>query len=183
MNSSEQNSSQKKKILIMGLDQAGKTCIVKCLQGIKNLSSFSMTKPTMDFNRINFNALGSEFIILDFGGQEAYREKHLKKFNSYIENTDKFIYVIDIQDADRYPLAIDFLKEIIKLIPSKHKLLIEFSVFLHKYDSDWDILNDETIEQNIKKLIEQIKEIFSTNFNYNIHKTSIYTVFEKSSIF
>ena len=178
-----ENLSQKKKILIMGLDQAGKTCITKCLQGVKNLSAFDITKPTMGLNKTSFHALGSEFIILDFGGQEAYREKHLENFSGYIENTDKFIFVMDIQDVIRYPLAINYLKKIISLIPDDLKLLIEFSVFLHKYDSDWDMLNDKTSELNIKKLIEKLKDIFPADLNYSIHKTSIYTVFEKSSIF
>jgi len=182
MKNTIENTPQKKKILIMGLDQAGKTCITKCLQGVKNLSAFDLTKPTMGLNKINFHALGSEFIIFDFGGQEAYRDKYLENFNRHIENTDKIIYVIDIQDKKRYLLAIDYLKKIVDLIPNNQKLSIEFSVFLHKYDSDWELLNDEIIEMNISKLIEQIKETFLRDFNYNIHKTSIYTVFEKTSI-
>ncbi len=166
----------------MGLDQAGKTCIAKCLQGIKHLTAFTITKPTMGFNRITFHALGSEFIILDFSGQELYRDHHLKNFDRYVKDANKFIYVIDIQDIDRYQLALDYLKNIINRLPMKEKAAIDFSIFLHKYDIEWDNSSNKTGEATIKELIKHVKEIVPSNISYTIHKTSIYTVFEKSFI-
>ncbi|MFX1276203.1 MAG: ADP-ribosylation factor-like protein [Promethearchaeota archaeon] len=176
------NTSAKKKILIMGLDQAGKTCIVQSLQGIKNLTAFTSSKPTKVYNTISFHALGSEYVILDFGGQEAYRDDHLEKFDSYIRDTNKFIYVIDVQDEKRYKLAVSYLKKIINSLPVDNENVIEFSVFLHKFDPDLEQLSKNINKQTLKELLEKIKGLFPPNLSYSIHKTSIYTVFEKTSL-
>ena len=95
------NSTTAKKIVLMGLDNSGKTSIVLCLKGVKNLSSFSTIKPTRGFEINKFNSLGSEFRIWDFGGQEIFREDYLKNFKNHIKGANKLIYVIDIQDRDR----------------------------------------------------------------------------------
>jgi len=175
------NSKITKKIVIMGLDNSGKSSIVLCLKGVKNLTSFSAIKPTRGFEINKFNTMGSDFNIWDFGGQEKFREDYVKNFKDQIKGTSKLIYVLDIQDQDRYDLALQYLAKIIALL-QKNKLNPDFSLFLHKYDPGMELINREINEDLIQALIKQIEEIIPQNFAHQIYKTTIYTVFQKSAI-
>ena len=175
------NSKITKKIVIMGLDNSGKSSIVLCLKGVKNLTSFSAIKPTRGFEINKFNTMGSDFNIWDFGGQEKFREDYVKNFKNHIKGTSKLIYVVDIQDRDRYDLSLQYLVKIITLL-QENKLNPDFSLFLHKFDPDIELINKEINEELIQTLIKQIKDIIPQNFAHQIYTTSIYTVFQKSAI-
>ncbi len=177
----ENNSKNAKKIVIMGLDNSGKTSIVMCLKGVKNLSSFNAISPTRGFETISFSALNSEFNIWDFGGQQKLREEYLKNFNDHIKGASKLIYVIDIQDEKRYDTALEYLAEIIKLL-RKTKITLDFSLFLHKFDPDLELLKKEIKEEVIQSLIKKIDDIIAPDFPFQIYKTSIYTVFQKLAV-
>ncbi len=171
-----------KKILIMGLDNSGKTSILLCLRGIKNLLSFYSIKPTKGADVVSFKISNSNYNIWDFGGQEAFREEYLENFNQYIIGTSKIIYVIDIQDIERYNLALNYMEEVIKLLQEDDRS-VDFSIFLHKFDPDLEQYNKNVNENSVKEFINLMKERVPPNFNYSIHKTSIYTIFEKSRLF
>ena len=175
------NSKITKKIVIMGLDNSGKSSIVLCLKGVKNLTSFSAIKPTRGFEINKFKTLGSNFNIWDFGGQEIFREDYVKNFKDHIKGTSKLIYVLDIQDRVRYDLSLQYLTKIITLL-QENKLNPDFSLFLHKFDPDIEVINREINDELIQNLIKQIKDIIPQNFPHQIYKTSIYTVFQKSII-
>ena len=175
------NSKFTKKIVIMGLDNSGKSSIVLCLKGVKNLTSFSAIKPTRGFEINKFNTLGSDFNIWDFGGQEKFREDYVKNFKNHIKGTSKLIYVLDIQDNKRYDLSLQYLAKIIALL-QENKLNPDFSLFLHKFDPDLELINREIDEKLIQTLLKKIKDIIPQTFPHQIYKTAIYTVFQKSAI-
>ncbi len=170
-----------KKVLIMGLDNSGKTSIVLCLKGMKNLSSFSSLNPTRGFKINKFQALGSEYSIWDFGGQEQFREGYLNDFQNHIKKTNKFIYVLDVQDQERFDISLDYLDKIVILL-RKHNVNVDFSVFLHKYDPDLEFTNKNFSEKAVSELIRNIMEVIPNDFTYQIYKTSIFTVFQKLGI-
>ncbi len=176
----ENNTIKAKKVLIMGLDNSGKTSIVLCLRGVKDLSSFSSLNPTRGLKTNKFQALGSEYSIWDFGGQEQFREGYLNDFQNHITETNKFIYVLDIQDKERYDISLDYLDKIIILL-RKYNVNIDFSIFLHKYDPDLEFTK-EFSDKVVPDLIRNIKELIQNDFTYQIYKTSIYTVFQKLGI-
>ncbi len=177
----ENTTINAKKVLIMGLDNSGKTSIVLCLKGVKKLSSFSSLNPTRGFKINKFQALGSEYSIWDFGGQEQFREGYLNDFQTHIKETNKFIYVLDIQDQERFDISLDYLDKIVILL-RKHKVNTDFSIFLHKYDPDLEFPNKEFSDKVFPDLIRDIKELIPNDFIYQIFKTSIYTVFQKLGI-
>ena len=169
-----------KKIVLLGLDNSGKTSIVKCLKGVKNLASFNTPKPTRGHKIDKFNMYGTNFSIWDFGGQSTYRDELFVNFKNNIKETDKIIFVIDIQDQERYETALEYLTRLISLI-QKHQIIVELSIFLHKYDSDLERITEEINEETIERLINKIKDIVPPDFRNKIFKTSIYTVFQKLS--
>ena len=176
----ENKTISMKKVLIMGLDNSGKTSIVLCLRGVKDLSSFSSLNPTRGLMTNKFQALGSEYSIWDFGGQEQFREGYLNDFQNHIKETNKFIYVLDVQDQERFDVSLDYLDKIVILL-KKHKVNIDFSIFLHKYDPDLEFTK-EFSDKVVPDLIRNIKELIPNDLTYQIYKTSIYTVFQKLGI-
>jgi small GTP-binding protein len=177
----KKDSKNTKKIIIMGLDNSGKTSIVMCLKGVKNLSSFSSVTPTRNFEINKFRTLGSTFSIWDFGGQERFREEYLTNFYDHLRGASKLIFVLDVQDRDRYNIALEYLAEIIKLL-RKFKIALDFSLFLHKYDPDLDFIKKDINKGMIQFLVNEIEKLIPNDIPYRIFKTSIYTVFQKSAI-
>ena len=169
-----------KKIVLLGLDNSGKTSIVKCLKGVKNLASFNTPRPTRGHRIDKFNMYGTNFSIWDFGGQSTYRDELFINFKNNIKETDKIIFVIDIQDQERYETSLEYLTKLNSLI-LKHQILVELSIFLHKYDPDLENNNKEINEETIEKLTNKIRDKIPYNIPYKIFKTSIYTVFQKLS--
>ena len=170
-----------KKIILMGLDNSGKTSITLSLMGIKNIPSFCSLKPTKQYLIHPFIKFGIDFSIWDFGGQEQFRKDYLANFSRYIKGTNKLIYVIDIQDTQRYDQALTYLISVIEVL-GKESIDIDFSIFLHKYDPDLHITNKALTEKVINTFIETLKKKIPPTFNYNLFKTSIYTIFRKSKI-
>lgn len=167
------------KILLIGLDNGGKTSILKCLKGIKGLSAFNSPNPTRGLDVVQFEALDSKYVIWDLGGQEAYHDEYFNDIENILRGTKKIIYVFDVQDAKRYDLAINYLKKMMNTIKNLND--IDFSIFLHKYDPDLEF-NQELNEIIIDGLIKKIQGAIPTNLIYSLHKTSIYATFEKSTI-
>ena len=167
------------KILLIGLDNGGKTSILKCLKGIKGLSAFNSLSPTRGLEIERFEALDSKYAIWDLGGQQSYHDEYFNDLENILKGTKKIIFVFDVQDVKRYTIAIDYLNKMITGIKALNH--IDFSIFLHKYDPDLEF-NQELNEIIIEGLIEKIKEVIPPNFIYTLHKTSIYAFFEKSTV-
>ncbi|MHA2006950.1 MAG: ADP-ribosylation factor-like protein [Promethearchaeota archaeon] len=163
------------KILLIGLDNSGKTSILTCLKGIKNISSFSALRPTRGAAWENFKALNKAYVVVDFGGQRAFRDGYFNDFTNLLTGTNKIIYVIDVQDTKRYNEALEYMHRVINQITNPNS--VDFSVFLHKFDSDF-----EFNEKDVDLLIRKIKQVTPPNFNYSVHKTSIYATFEKTML-
>jgi len=81
------------RFLLLGLDNAGKTSILKKLSD----EEISHIMPTQGFNIKTMAKEGFKLTVWDIGGQKAIRPywKH------YYDNTDALIYVIDSADRRR----------------------------------------------------------------------------------
>ena len=169
------------KILLLGLDNAGKTSILLSLRKNTNLLSYIALKPTAGLNIVNLEEGDKIYNIWDFGGQERYRKEYLKNLKKYFDQVDKIIFVIDVQDIDRYELALEYIKDIVEYIKNKG-IKVDFSVFFHKFDPNLEKLDQFTEKVISTKLISKIKNIMPSKFNYKIFKTTIFTVFQKQLI-
>ena len=170
-----------KKVVLMGLDDSGKSSIVFSLEGVKNLQAFTNINPTRDFQIRKFSLMDTDFGIWDFGGQQQYRTEHLLTFKENLKETDKFIFVIDIQDVARYDLVLDYLRKVIQLL-IEYDIKVEFSIFLHKNDPDLYITHPEITEDKIEEIIKKIDTIMREKLDYDLFKTTIYATFQKSKI-
>ncbi len=166
------NEKREVKILILGLSNSGKTSIVLSLQKNVNLLSFISLKPTKGMETNEFEDSLSRFHIWDFGGQDEYRKEHLKNLEKFTTGVNKIIYVLDVQDKDKYDLALEYFRNILEKINKDNSFSL--SIFLHKYDP-----NIEFDQEEISKLMERIRELIPDEFEYSIFKTTIYTIFKK----
>jgi ADP-ribosylation factor-like protein 3 len=86
--------------LVLGLDNAGKTTILKALSNEvfyflrKDISTIT---PTQGFNIKNLTHDKFKLNVWDIGGQKALREY----WGNYFTNTDALVYVIDSADTKR----------------------------------------------------------------------------------
>uniref|UniRef100_A0AC35TTG1 ADP-ribosylation factor-like protein 1 n=1 Tax=Rhabditophanes sp. KR3021 TaxID=114890 RepID=A0AC35TTG1_9BILA len=89
--------SRELRILILGLDGAGKTTILYRLQ----VGEVVTTIPTIGFNveQVTYNNL--KFQVWDLGGQTSIRPY----WRCYYSNTDAIIYVVDSSDKDRVGIS------------------------------------------------------------------------------
>ena len=169
-----------KKILILGLDNSGKTSVLLSLTKTTNLLSYFSLKPTKGIQIENIEDGNTKFSIWDFGGQERYRKDYLKNMTKYTPGADEIIYVIDVQDTRRYEEAIEYLQKILDSI-GKPDQKITLSIFLHKLDPPITMLDRYSDKQIATKLVAKIFAIIpTTDYICNFFKTSIYTVFQKS---
>jgi len=176
------NLKKPTKILIMGLDNSGKTSILMSLRENTNLLSYFSLKPTKGLSIEEFKSDEQKLMVCwDLGGQAQYRKKYLKDFSRYAKETKKMIFVIDVQDTNRYGLALEYLEELIDFLKNSEHF-IEISIFFHKYDPN--LIKQENFKKLYQRinteLVDKIKTIIPDKFNYNLFKTTIYTVFEKS---
>uniref|UniRef100_A0A3B3SRS1 ADP ribosylation factor like GTPase 3 n=1 Tax=Paramormyrops kingsleyae TaxID=1676925 RepID=A0A3B3SRS1_9TELE len=85
---------QEVRILLLGLDNGGKTTLLKQLAS----EDVSHITPTQGFNVKSVQSQGFRLNVWDIGGQRKIRPY----WRNYFENTDVLIYVIDSADRKRF---------------------------------------------------------------------------------
>ena len=93
------------RILMVGLDAAGKTTILYQLK----MGETVKTKPTLGFNVETIEYKKVLFIIWDVGGKEEIKVS----WKQYYQNTDGLIFVVDSNDQDRIEDAAEELKKML----------------------------------------------------------------------
>jgi len=168
-------SQQTRKIVISGLDNAGKTSILAALNKKFDFENEIMfIKPTIRIDYYKTRFLRNECVFWDMGGQEIYREMYLKKDYIYFAETDLFVYVIDIQDNERIQESLEYLDVIMQYF-SKNDMDVPIIVTFHKYDPIPEIREYPELNDDIDKLRNKIMETYPT-FKMLFQQTSIYDI-------
>lgn len=171
-----------KKIIIMGLDNSGKTSILLSLKEDTNLLSYFSIHPTLGVNIEEFEVDDSIMTIWEFGGQKKYREEYIKNkhYLNYFNEIDNIIYVMDVQDMGRYDESLIYLEKVIDFL-DQNEIKVDLCIFFHKFDPN---LTKKDKFRDIDKivltrLLSKIKDKIPENINCKFFKTTIYTIFEK----
>jgi len=93
------------RILMVGLDAAGKTTILYKLK----LGEIVTTIPTIGFNVETVEYKNISFTVWDVGGQDKIRPL----WRHYFQNTDGLIFVVDSNDRERIAEARDELNRML----------------------------------------------------------------------
>lgn len=111
------------RILMLGLDNAGKTTCVKKFCG-KNTDDIS---PTLGFQITAFTFRGCTLNVWDVGGQQSLRSY----WRNYFESTDGLIWVVDSNDVGRLE---DCKAELHALLQEERLAGASLLIFLNKLD-------------------------------------------------
>lgn len=168
------------KILFTGLDNSGKTTIIKLLQ--REISQIAMLKPTRQAQRAIFNYLGKQISEWDLGGQERYRIAYLKEPTKYFDNTSVCIYMIDVQDKARIAESLSYFADVIKQFKS---LNIEPFIYIlfHKNDPDYVKEKGVHLKGFISEIKENVRKIVQEEFNVSFTETTIFDLWSIISVF
>eukprot|EP00322_Chrysochromulina_rotalis_P029373 CAMPEP_0115885110 /NCGR_PEP_ID=MMETSP0287-20121206/30489_1 /TAXON_ID=412157 /ORGANISM="Chrysochromulina rotalis, Strain UIO044" /LENGTH=144 /DNA_ID=CAMNT_0003341485 /DNA_START=98 /DNA_END=532 /DNA_ORIENTATION=- len=111
------------RVLILGLDNAGKTTILYKLQ----MGEVVTTVPTIGFNVETVQYKNLRFQVWDLGGQTSIRPY----WRCYYQNTNAVIYVVDSADHERMGISKQELMAMLEEEELKDAVLI---VFANKQD-------------------------------------------------
>jgi ADP-ribosylation factor protein 1 len=111
------------RILMVGLDAAGKTTILYKLK----LGEIVTTIPTIGFNVETVEYKNSQFTVWDVGGQDKIRPL----WRHYFQNTQGIIFVVDSNDRDRIVEAREELQRMLNEDELRDAILL---VFANKQD-------------------------------------------------
>ncbi|KAJ3597101.1 hypothetical protein NHX12_003501 [Muraenolepis orangiensis] len=107
------------RILMVGLDAAGKTTILYKLK----LGEIVTTIPTIGFNVETVEYKNISFTVWDVGGQDKIRPL----WRHYFQNTQGLIFVVDSNDRERVAESNDELNKMLAEDELKDAVLLVFS--------------------------------------------------------
>merc|ERR1719398_670738 len=116
-------SKQAKKMVMVGLDAAGKTTVLYSLK----LGEVVATCPTIGFNVETVEYKNVSFTVWDIGGQDKIR----KLWRYYYQGTDGAIFIVDSSDRDRIE---DAREELFKMLNEEEMRDAVVLVFANKQD-------------------------------------------------
>ena len=118
-----ENSTTKRKILLIGLDGAGKTSILYRLK----LSEYLQTVATVGLNVETLTHKNLELLMFDIGGQAR------SLWSYYFDNVDAIVFVVDSTDKARISIVKDEIKRISEALKDQKYVLL---MYLNKQDRD-----------------------------------------------
>jgi len=132
------------RILMLGLDNSGKTTALKQLAG----EDVDHITPTQGFNIKSVQHSGFKLNVWDIGGQ-----KHIRPYwKNYYENTDAIVYMVDSSDRRRTDEAAEELQGLLE-----EELLSGAPVLV--YANKQDLLNAMTAAEVMKELeLDSLKD-------------------------
>ncbi|KAL6238947.1 hypothetical protein BDW75DRAFT_199958 [Aspergillus navahoensis] len=131
------------RILMLGLDNAGKTTIVKQIMK----EDVTTVSPTLGFIIKTIDFEGYRLNIWDVGGQKTLRSY----WKNYFEKTDTLVWVVDATDRLRIE---DCRDELAGLLLEERLMGASLLVFLNKTDVEGCMTQDE-VRENLA--LESIK--------------------------
>ncbi len=169
----DSNNLEDIKLVIAGLDNAGKTSFLIALRQKYNFQEIVKNlKPTIKIDYNSFNFLNRWTInFWDMGGQAKYRKIYINN-TVYFMETNYLYYFIDIQDELKIEESIHYLHDLLNIyreMDYSNEIIIAFN----KYDPKFKD-NDEFADR-----VEMIKNLILTqnkDIKFQFFETSYYDI-------
>jgi GTPase SAR1 family protein len=166
-----------KKLLMIGLDNGGKTSILSVVQ--EKFSIIKSLLPTRGVKREKLDFFGYPIISWDLGGQIMYREKlYFNRPELFFTEADIVLYVIDSQDPDRFTEAANYFREVLKVLVDL-KENPEFLIVISK--SDQDIRKTLQWQQNVTNIKNKFSKVSEEFEQFSIDFCDT-TVFQRETV-
>lgn len=163
----KKSSEDIKKIVLMGLSNAGKTCIYERVFEGKKPWELMQSTATKGISYKNYEVgTISKPMIWDLGGQQQYLDEyHGPLRNSIFKKASVLLYIVDASDVDRFKNAqIELEWSVNQILTFNQSPII--NVFLHKID----LINDRNA------VTTYLKDFLTQNISYEIrfYPTSVF---------
>jgi small GTP-binding protein len=166
-----------KKLLMIGLDNGGKTSILAVLQD--KYSIIKSLMPTRGVKREKLDFFGYPILSWDLGGQVQYREKlYFNKPELFFTEADLILYVVDTQETERFTESANYFRQVLKAL----KQLNEFPpilVVLSK--SDQDVRTSLEWQNNVSTIKSKFNHIVGEFEKMSISYSDT-TIYQKETI-
>ena len=146
------------RVLILGLDNAGKTTILRKFCG----EPIDKIEPTLGFNIKTLEHRSYKLNVWDVGGQKTIRAY----WRNYFEQTDAIVWVVDSADKRRLEVCRD---ELHQLLDQEKLAGATLLIFANKQDLAGALSSDE-----ISKVLELGSDKFASR-HWQIHPCSAMT--------
>lgn len=146
------------RLLILGLDNAGKTTIVKKLCG----QSIEEIEPTLGFQIESLEYQNYNLNLWDIGGQSSIRAY----WRNYFEQTDGLVWVVDSADLSRLDLV---RQELEKLLMQERLAGATLLIWANKQDIEGSIPPEKIVESL------GLEDVQFQNRHWSIHACSAVT--------
>ncbi len=161
------------KLVISGLDNAGKTSFLIALRQKYNFyEKVKNLKPTIKVDYSACTFLNKWTVnVWDMGGQEKYRQIYINN-PFYFEETNYLYFIIDIQDEYKIEESVQYLSELLKIyreIKYSNEIIVCFNKFDPKFREDKECF--ERVEMIKNLIISQ-----NNDLKFKFFTTSIYDV-------
>ena len=169
----ELHNSEELKLIMGGLDNAGKTSFLIALRQKYNFyERVTSLKPTINIDYSSFNFLNLYRINLwDMGGQERFRKIYINN-PVYFTDTNYFYYLIDVQDEIRFEESIQYLSDLLDIFRSL-EYSNEIIICFHKYDPKFK--NSEDFVDRIE-MIKNLALTQNKDLQFRFFNTSYYDI-------
>ena len=171
-----------KKVLIIGLDNAGKTSVINIMQRELGLDTLLNIKPTKGIFREQVELQSLKMSLWDLSGQKIYREQFtVEEKNLIFDEVDILVYVVDIQDSSRFQDVFDYVDNVIKVL-MKFKEKPPIVILCHKADPDY--IDTKEFKENYIGLRSVLDvQLENAGLKYDYYITSIYNTLPKEQGF
>lgn len=174
------NSDNSMVLLVFGLEKSGKSLFIKKLLELKKKEKELVPlEPTLGFNYVTLDYLGSNYHIWEVGGDVISRSYWQTFYRNL--NVNVVIYIININDTDNHHLA---LKEFLILVNEEELKMSKFIIIFNlKIDSKIKRLNftdqdKQEVKTRVEELIIQLKESPIHDYDNRVN----YFIFDISKI-
>lgn len=133
---------EQKFVAVLGLDSSGKTALVHRLM----YGELVDTYPTMGFHIHEVRISNTYVHMADVCGQDSIRNL----WSNFYHSADGVIFIIDGEDRERLPIAMDELRKVMRY-PGSHEK--PFLILSNKQDSCVNAIDVSEIKHEIKHTI------------------------------
>ncbi|NHJ40488.1 MAG: hypothetical protein FK731_10690 [Asgard group archaeon] len=158
------------KVLLIGLDGAGKTSLYQQFFLKKPASQLKQIPSTRGIAQYEHDFLRSDFLIIDTGGGKNYRQGYIGNAE-LVKDISAIVFVVDVQDISKFQEASNFFTVWLKSIATHLKGVRGYLIF-NKIDPGMEGQLKGRLEQ-IAKLLAPLENLFPGELFKTI--SSIYT--------
>ncbi|MGC9778100.1 MAG: 50S ribosome-binding GTPase [Candidatus Heimdallarchaeota archaeon] len=158
------------KILLIGLDGAGKTALYQRFFQKKNPAQLQKIPPTRGIAKYDHDFLRSDFLIIDTGGGKKFRQGYIGNIE-LLKDACAIVYVVDVQNSLKYQETANYFSVWTKSVVNHLKGVKGYLLF-NKIDPGMEAQLKNGLE-HVAQLLAPLDNIFPGEIVKTI--TSIYT--------